>query len=138
MGALTLGADWLFGYAGDIDAAYTGISVVTWSTGRVGMMFGLDDCIYFGDGTNNILTNDTWRMRPDGAGIGLEQYDSGGSSWEKHIRVSDGGVEVNSDEAFYLGDPGTDGTWRIIRDGNNLVHQRRESGVWVTKHTITP
>lgn len=27
---------------------------------------------------------------------------------------------------------------RITRDGNNLIHQRRELGAWVTKNTITP
>jgi len=31
-----------------------------------------------------------------------------------------------------------EGAWRIIRDGNNLVFQRYESSVWVTKDTITP
>lgn len=39
---------------------------------------------------------------------------------------------------FYLGDPTTDGSWRIGRSGNNLVSERRESGTWVTKQTITP
>jgi len=32
----------------------------------------------------------------------------------------------------------TNGNWRIKQDGNNLVHQKRESGSWVTKDTITP
>jgi len=39
---------------------------------------------------------------------------------------------------IYFGDDSTDGSWKIVRDGNNLIHQRRESGSWVTKHTITP
>lgn len=39
---------------------------------------------------------------------------------------------------FYFGDESTDGSWRVIREGNNLVHQRLESGTWTTKHTITP
>jgi len=38
----------------------------------------------------------------------------------------------------YYGDSATDGTWRIGRDGDNLVHQRRESGTYVTKATVTP
>jgi len=48
-----------------------------------------------------------------------------------------GDVEIYSDKAYYLGDPTTNGTWRWIRDGNDLKAQRRESGgSWVTKQTI--
>ncbi|RKZ31851.1 hypothetical protein DRQ36_00465, partial [bacterium] len=50
----------------------------------------------------------------------------------------DGDIEVGDADAFYFGDPNTDGTWRIIRVGNNLEFQRRESGVWNTKDTMTP
>jgi len=57
-----------------------------------------------------------------------------------HVATSeldvDGDVEVGDADAFYLGDPTTDGTWRITRSGNDLVHQRRESSVWVTKSTV--
>jgi len=49
-----------------------------------------------------------------------------------------GGVTVASDNWLYLGAATTDGTWRIGRDGNNLVHQRRESGTYITKATVTP
>jgi hypothetical protein len=49
-----------------------------------------------------------------------------------------GDVEIPTANAFYLGDPTTDGTWRIIRSGNDLLSQRRESGSYVTKQTITP
>jgi hypothetical protein len=38
----------------------------------------------------------------------------------------------------YLGDPNTDGSWRIIQSGNNLAFERRESGVWVEKSSATP
>ena len=47
-----------------------------------------------------------------------------------------GYLETHS--GLYFGDPDTNDTWRVTTDGNNLVHQRRESGSWVTKHTITP
>lgn len=47
-------------------------------------------------------------------------------------------VVVKSTDAFYLGDPNVDGSWRVTRSGNNLVRQRRESGSWVTKGTDTP
>ena len=40
--------------------------------------------------------------------------------------------------AVYLGDRTTNGSWRIIPEGVNLVVQKRESGLWVTKSTITP
>lgn len=45
-------------------------------------------------------------------------------------------LEIGDTKAFYLGDSGTDGTWRIIRSGTDLVFERRESGSWVTKSTI--
>jgi len=38
---------------------------------------------------------------------------------------------------LYFGAAATDGTWRIMRSGNDLVIQRRESGSYVTKSTIT-
>lgn len=37
---------------------------------------------------------------------------------------------------YYIGDGGTNGNWRFGLSGNNLVFQRRESTVWVTKATI--
>ena len=42
-----------------------------------------------------------------------------------------------SDEGFVLGDPDTNGSWRIVLSGDDLVIQRRESGSWVTKSTIS-
>ena len=47
-----------------------------------------------------------------------------------------GSVEIGASDAYFLGDPTTDGTWRWIRDGNDFKAQRRESGSWVTKQTI--
>lgn len=41
--------------------------------------------------------------------------------------------EVSSSTAFYLGDKTTDGSWRIIRSGTDLVFERRETSSWVTK-----
>lgn len=43
---------------------------------------------------------------------------------------------LSSTSSIYLGDAATDGTWRYTRSGNDLLFQRRESGVWVTKLTI--
>lgn len=53
--------------------------------------------------------------------------------WE----LSPKGVFGSSD-AVYLGDPSTVGTWRIIRDGNNLSFQRFEGGLWVEKGANLP
>jgi hypothetical protein len=50
----------------------------------------------------------------------------------------EGDIEIGSGNAFYLGDPESEGSWRITRNGNNLVFQRRESGSWVTKEKMTP
>jgi len=47
-------------------------------------------------------------------------------------------INLGETGVFYFGDKDTDGTWKIIRSGNNLITQRRESGAWVTKNTITP
>lgn len=44
----------------------------------------------------------------------------------------------SSTTAVYLGDSSTDGSWRMVRSGNNLVFERREGGAWVIKQTITP
>ena len=35
-------------------------------------------------------------------------------------------------------DPAVDGAWFITTSGNNLSFQRRESGVYVEKSSITP
>jgi len=43
-----------------------------------------------------------------------------------------------SDGWQYWGNPTVDGSYRKGRDGDNLVEQRRESGSWATKNTITP
>jgi hypothetical protein len=45
-------------------------------------------------------------------------------------------VETDSATGFYFGDQSTNGTWRIIRSGNDLVIERREAGAYVTKSTI--
>jgi len=49
-----------------------------------------------------------------------------------------GNIQTTSLDGFYFGDPFIDGTWRIVRSGNNLQFERRESGGYVTKQTMTP
>ncbi|MCK6488810.1 MAG: hypothetical protein L6R48_10860 [Planctomycetes bacterium] len=43
----------------------------------------------------------------------------------------------NASQAFYLGESTTDGSWRFVRSGNDLLMQRRIAGTWTTKSTIT-
>jgi len=45
-------------------------------------------------------------------------------------------IDTSATGAYYLGNSGTDGSWRITRSGNDLVIQRREAGNWVTKSTV--
>ena len=47
-----------------------------------------------------------------------------------------GDIEIGSTNAFYMGDPTTDGSWRIIKNGANLEFQNRIDGVWITANTI--
>jgi hypothetical protein len=48
-----------------------------------------------------------------------------------------GSVYVDSGSAYYWGAFATDGTWRAVRSGNNLIFARREAGSYVTKSTIS-
>ena len=47
-------------------------------------------------------------------------------------------IEIASANAIYLGDPSTDGTWKIVISGNDLEFQRRESGSFVFKGAFQP
>ena len=53
------------------------------------------------------------------------------------VLVAIGDVEVGSADSYYLGDPSTDGSWRIQQSGDDLIFQQREAGVWNTKSTIS-
>ncbi|MDY0286429.1 MAG: hypothetical protein WC151_10415, partial [Bacteroidales bacterium] len=47
-------------------------------------------------------------------------------------------IQVASDVAFYFGASDVEGSWRIIRNGDNLEFQRLESLVWVKKGEMPP
>ena len=49
-----------------------------------------------------------------------------------------GNITAGTSSVFYFGDSSTDGTWCVQVESNNLVFKRRESGVYVTKTTVTP
>lgn len=85
---------------------------------------------FFGNGTYDIIKSDL-------SGIAHHfTYDGNYVASGSGTFGSD--VKTSASTAFVIGDGTTEGDWRIIRDGNNLVHQRLESSTWVTKHTITP
>lgn len=48
-----------------------------------------------------------------------------------------GDIEIGSTDSYYLGDPTTDGTWRFVRSGDDLLIQQREAGTYNTKSTIS-
>ncbi len=45
-------------------------------------------------------------------------------------------VHIVTAGIIYFGDANTDGSWRIKRSADDLVHERREAGSWVEKHKI--
>lgn len=51
--------------------------------------------------------------------------------------TADVSITIGATRAFYFGDSDTNGSWRIIRVGNDLSVQRRESAVWTEKHLFT-
>ncbi len=65
-------------------------------------------------------------------------YFEGAPSFFGYDVIVDAPLMLGPTRALYFGPRETDGSWRITRSGNNLVFQRRESGSWVTKSTITP
>lgn len=73
----------------------------------------------------------------------IEEEDGSPSVVPVTIKVSndsltdngDGTVSVNvsGNDPIYFGSATSDGSWRISTSGNNLIFERRESSVWVTK-----
>lgn len=53
--------------------------------------------------------------------------------WDGSIRC---GKDLVVDEVTYIGEPTSDGSWRYLISGDDLLYQRRVSGSWVTKQTI--
>jgi hypothetical protein len=46
-------------------------------------------------------------------------------------------VHLIATGVVYLGDSATNGSWRIVRSGDDLHFDRRESGAWVNKGSFT-
>lgn len=45
-------------------------------------------------------------------------------------------ITIGAGNALYFGQEDTDGTWKIVLSGNDLLMQRRESGSYVTKSVV--
>ena len=76
------------------------------------------------------------------AGIIFNLQSGGGSGLMKAIQITNGiclmrQIEMQSTDAFHWGAPTSNNTWRVIRSGNDLLFERRESGSYVTKSTIS-
>ena len=49
-----------------------------------------------------------------------------------------GSIEIPTANYIVLGAAVIDGSWRFKVSGNTFIHERRESGSWVIKQTISP
>jgi len=68
----------------------------------------------------------------------LSIYGANGVSISTGGKVTLTSCYIDYNQPLAFGDGLTDGDYRTIRSGNNLVTQRRESSTWVTKLTVTP
>jgi len=72
-------------------------------------------------------------QRSVGIPVPIDQGGTGAVTAEQaRTNLGVGGTTLN------LGDSSTDGSWRIMVSGNNLVIERRESGSWVEKGQFQP
>lgn len=55
----------------------------------------------------------------------------------QYTSVKAGNISIIGDYV-YFGDPSTDGSWRIAKDGVNLNIEIRVAGVWTAKDVINP
>ena len=58
-------------------------------------------------------------------------------SKEFNSMLGNGDIRLYNASNIYLGDSSTNGSWRIVRNGNNLSFQRREAGSWVEKGSFS-
>ena len=65
-------------------------------------------------------------------------YDLGSSAASFRSAYIDTDVIAATTSFYYWGPTASDGSWRMGLSGGNMVIQKRESGSWVTKSTVTP
>ena len=84
------------------------------------------------NGSSFVVTTDLTIVQRQNANMILS------TNGTERLRITGAGeVTLPAANGFYFGDASTNGSWRIIRDGNNIKFQRRESGSWVDKSTIS-
>lgn len=97
---------------------------------------------FFGAGSGAILNRDgNMNIICDSDDPIIFYTDSGDtqdlSATEKARITPEGSMQLTLDsQAFYFGPVETDGSWRIIRSGDDLEFQRRESGTYIKKGAI--
>lgn len=124
--------------------------------------FALDTVNYFGDGSTigsfrerinedgyfvlEELTATGWVVKDSSAystsaitnavlTTNVVQTIEGNKTFEGTKTTFNNPIELN--DYFYLGDATTDGTWRFYAGINGLTYERRESGTYVWKYSIT-
>jgi hypothetical protein len=55
-----------------------------------------------------------------------------------NVQIVGDELVVSDSTAVYFGSPSVNGSYRIVRDGNYLNIERRESGTWVEKEATLP
>jgi hypothetical protein len=114
-----------------LSSRYSGLSLVS-LCGNTDYFFGMrfTSAVKSGTGVADVSASDT----------AFEFYNRNTNiaylTGEGSFTVS-GGMTVGSDKAVYFGSAATDGSWRIVRSGTGLYFERRESGSWVTKSTLS-
>jgi len=83
---------------------------------------------YFETGSNKLIISNSNTCTP----LFYGEFDN------NRLKIN-GTLEIVNgiDNFIYLGDKNTDNSWRFDVSGSNLLIQRRISGVWTTKSTIT-
>ena len=103
----------------------------------------LDGRLVLNDSASFARTDD--RLYNDGGSLyfdGTQITDGTGDGLSSTNVTASGTVTAGSDVILpssgnvYIGDPDTDGSWRINVNGTDLEFQRRESGSWTTKTSI--
>lgn len=76
----------------------------------------------------------------DGAANSVWINTDGATAWKELTSTFTlgGDLILSSTDSIYFGAIATNGSWRIIRSGNDLVVERRESGAYVEKGKFTP